>query len=92
MTIARDVAAKKTTRFLRRLNFFFMVVASRFEDLVAPHTFSEDFLHLVADLSTDSQKAFEAHKLRPHDLYHPLRVDECVVEDGVVDGNSQVLW
>lgn len=92
VTIARDVAARKTTRFPCGLNFFFVGVASGFEDLVAPHTFFEDLLHLVADLSTDSQKAFEAHKLWPHDLHHPLRVDECALEDSLVDGDSQVLW
>jgi hypothetical protein len=86
--MARDFAAEKTLRFSRGFHFLLVVVASRFEDLVTPHTFPEHLLHLVADLSTDSQKAFEAHKLWPHDLHHPLRVDECALEDSLVDCDS----
>ena len=92
MTSFRDLVAEKIMRLARGFQLLLVVVASRFEDLVALHTLSEDLLHLLADLPIDSQKALEAHKLWLHDLHHPFIVDERVLEDGVVDGNSQFLW
>jgi hypothetical protein len=91
VTSAGDVAAEKVLRSIRGLLLLLAVVASRYEDALAPHSFMEDFLHLTVDLAVDSQKAFESHKPWAHDLHHFLSVLEGVLVDVLVDGVSQLL-
>jgi hypothetical protein len=90
-TSARDVAAEETLGFAHGLHFVCAAADSRFEVHVADHAFLEAVLHLVADLSTDLQKAFEGHKRWPQDL-HFLGLHEGVLEDVLVDGIAQLLW
>ena len=91
VTTGRGVAAENTLRSTLGLHNVFVAVTSRLEAHLAPHTFLEDLLHLVTDLSTDSQKALEGHKPRTHDLYHVPGLREGALVDVLVNGLSQLL-
>lgn len=85
-TSAGDVAAKSSFRPIQGLLDVHDVVASRFEGHLAPHSVLEDLLHLVADLSTDSQKALQGYEPRAHDFYRFPPICEAILEDSFVDG------